>query len=446
MRKGIVIWVWMCTVKTCWAQWQFDQSNLWESGIETLNFQRNNLNELNEEELSTFNFFSSREIDTIISYRKAFGSFQSWIELQQCGIPIAQIRRIQEDLELSSHQDWHAYRSLKGKDAWTPTCLTSVSLKNDPNYPGLAYTGKTKFSIDQLVQLSAIFHNDASERAMDHVSIALELRKTRWFDQLIIGKHALYLGQGMTQNAPFRVGRSLNLGTWVHDEIQLRSIVSQNEDVGSWGLGMTKDVKGWKVITSLGQQRWDTRLNENESIALSRITGGSHKTELELSRRRNNNIRHATVSITRQYRVGTLLFSSSIQSFELPMQNQDKYIHQHEIQWSQEWKNNRLLLNGSIDNHLHPSYYLAFVKSWGKNIDFAFKTQSLHTDFYAPMKSPCESQGRGVKSTEWGMDGKWGNQLKWKIRKYTEYFRSTAILEDNYISRWTLFSILNFSK
>lgn len=446
MRKGIVIWVWICTVKTCWAQWQFDQSNLWETGIETLNIQSNNLNELNEEELSTFNFFSSRDIDTIIAYRKAFGPFQSWIELQQCGIPIAQIRRIQEDLELSSHQDWRAYQSLKGKDAWIPTCLTSVSLKNDPIYPGLTYTGKTKFSINHLAQLSVLFHNDASERAMDHISIALELRKTRWLDQLIIGKHALYLGQGMTQNAPFRVGRSLDLGTWVHDEVQLRSIVSQNEDVGSWGLGMTKDVKGWKVITSLGQQRWDTRLNENERIALSRITGGSHKTELELSRRKNNEIKHATVCATRPFRFGTLLFSSSVQSFELPIQNQDKYTHQHEIQWSHEWKNNRLLLNGSIDNHINPSYYLAFVQSWGRYIDFAFKTQSINTGFYAPMKSPYESQGQGIKSMEWGMDGEWGYQLRWKIRKHLEYFRSTAILEDYYRSRWTLYSVLNFSK
>jgi hypothetical protein len=392
------------------------------------------------------NFFSASDIDTIIAYRKAFGHFVSWIELQQCGITIKQIRRIQEDLELSSRQEWKAYRSLKGQDTWTPTCLTSLSFRNDPNYPGLAYTGKTKFSISNLAQLSLLVHNDASERAMDHVSFALELRKTRWFEQLIIGKHALYLGQGMTQNAPFRVGRSLDLGTWVHDEIQIRSIVSQNEDLGSVGLGITKEIARWKVITSVGQQKWDSRLNETANVSLSRITGGSHQTELEISRRNNNIVRHATVSVTRHLSFGKILFASTVQSFAIPVKTQNKRIHQHEIQWSHEWKNNRLLINGSTDNRLNPSFYLAFVQSWGKNIDFAFKTQSSAVNYYAPLKSPYESQGKGVKSMEWGLDGKWGTQLKWKIRKQTEFRGSTPFMENHYGSRWTLFSLLKLGK
>lgn len=423
------------------SQWDIENPSKWGENIELPIIATKDINEVDPQSLYSIALLTENEIRAITSHRTTFGPFSDWIELQQCGIPPAKIRELRNSFFLSEETGWNSFLELMKKHHWTPQTQTQISLKNDPLYPGISFMGKSTFSWGNHIKIKALAHSDASERSIDHLTYCIEVKNTTYFDKILIGKHSIFSGQGLTHNAPFAVGRSLNIGTWVHDEMQIRSQVSANEDIGNWGITLKSSKQQLSYIIGLGYDFWDTRMRKNHDVFTSRISGGLHRNRSEIESTKNNLIQYGTLGLNYNFQSTKISSIVTYQRMKSPKEGHSPVLWNYEFQWSGNVGTNRFLTNIAATHQLKTAWYFAWIKSLGSQLDIGINGKYIGKDYYAPMRSIYDQYDYGKKGFEIAIDGQLSKRLQWKIRKNLLGKYPRNISDDPASPSWILYTM-----
>lgn len=440
MRKGLVIGCCVCLVKCLISQWDIENPSKWGENIELPIIATKDINEVDPQSLYSIELLTESEIRAITIHRKTFGLFSDWIELQQCGIPPAKIRELRNSFYLREETGWNSFLVLMKKHRWVPQTHTQISLKNDPLFPGISFMGKSSFSWGNHLKVKALAHSDASERSIDHSAFCIEVKNTPYFDKVLMGKQSIFFGQGLTHNAPFAVGRSLNIGTWVHDEMQIRSQVSPNEDMGNWGITLKSSKKRLSYIIGMGYDFWDTRLTENHDAFTSRITGGLHRSRSEIKSAKNNRINYGTLGFNHNFQSTKISGIVTYQGMNSPKEGHSTVLWNYEFQWSGNVGTNRFLTNIAATHQNKYAWYFAWIKSLGSNLDIGIKGKYIQKDYYAPMRSVYDQYDYGKKGLEFAIDGQLSKRHQWKIRKSLLVKYPRNISDEQASPSWILYT------
>lgn len=353
--------------------------------------------------------FDSKQAICIVAHRQQWGDWAHESELQQCGVTLDFIREHRAQWAPLWQHAGHIHLKENGKRGYIPNLKAQVSaLPALTDQRGLSHHALIQANWGSWSRLSYLTQTDAGEKLGDFHTAAWEFKGLKNIQNLIIGRYQWNWNQGLVFAAPFAVGRSFNMGSWVHNEQQLRPAVSQNEDQGLWGIGTCLKFKKQQFYLSFGADRIDTRLNPDGSGFTQRAYGGLHVSDLAISRKHNNVLQQGFIGWRRQFNNHAINLSHTRYTYSLPRIYEAQRIPAESLSEYQHTVNRflgaRSLLNLAINNQGHRAYYIASVWSIHPHLDVALRIQSISNEFYAPERSPYTQSDYGKKSTEWGID------------------------------------------
>lgn len=353
--------------------------------------------------------FDSKQAICIVTHREQWGDWVHESELQQCGVSVDFIREHRAQWAPLWQHAGHMHLKENGKRGYRPQLkaqLSALPALNDKG--GLSHHALIQANWGSWSRLSYLTQTDAGEKLGDFHTAAWEFKGLKNFQNLIIGRYQWNWNQGLVFAAPFAVGRSFNMGSWVHNEQQLRPAVSQNEDQGLWGVGTCLKFKKQQIYISIGADRIDTRLHPNGDAFTQGAYGGLHVSNLEISRKHNNLLQQGFIGWRRQFKNHAINLSHTRYRYSLPRVYDTNVISAESLSEYQHTLHRflgaRSLFNFAINNQGHRAYYIASAWSIHPHLDVALRIQSISNEFYAPERSPYTQSDYGKKGSEWGID------------------------------------------
>lgn len=402
-------------------EWQERTSAAWESIEWSTNI---NLNRANLIELQQFGF-SSNQAQCIIQHRENWGEWSHETELQQCQIELAFIRKNRNRWSLFIPDARIQYLQMHhGKYQIPDIKWTTSILPTNQELQGSSYHTKVQASWGNWSRMSYIVQTDAGEKHGDYQSAAWEFKSMKKLKHLVLGRFLWNWNQGLVFSAPYAVGRSFDMGSWVYNSQSLNAALSQNEDQGIWGFGGHWILGKNEVFVSSGIGYFDSRFNENVIGFDSRVYGGLHVSELEKSRRKNNQLYQIFTAWQRQFLHHSINLSHTRYTYNIPRVFQNELLkHEHITEYQHTFKHllgGRLLFNTAVTQTGAWSYYIAGAWNVNPKIDLSARTQNLPEAFYAPERSPYSQTDYGKKTTELGIDFKPNTYHKLQVRSHIE--------------------------
>ena len=416
------------------TDWHERTSAAWES----LEWSKKiNLNHANFIELKQIGF-NADQAHCIIEHRQQWGEWSHETELQQCLISLEFIRKHRNNWSLFSPDARLQYlQTHKGEPKipeikWTTSFSPSIEERNGPNYHS-----KVQATWGNWSRLGYIIQTDAGEAHGDYQSIAWEFKSMKKLKHLVLGRFAWNWNQGLVFSAPYAVGRSFDMGSWVRNSQSLNAALSQNEDLGIWGLGGHWKLAKNEIFASLGTRFFDSRINEKHAGFDTRVYGGLHITELEKSRRNNNQFHHVLLAWQRHFTNHSLNLSHTRYTYKIPRIFQNQPLkHEHITEYQHTFKHilgGRVLFNTAVTQLGTWSYYLAGAWNVNPKIDLSLRTQYMPENFFAPERSPYSQSDGGKEIKEFGIDFNPNPYHKLQLRSQIEnqltrimYPRSTS--------------------
>ncbi len=405
--------------------WQNEWAETANEVIESLDWSdKLNLNQASMAELQHFGF-DSKQAQCMLLHREKWGDWQHLSELQRCQIPLEFIRSERQhwaELNLDARR---IYLQEKDSNWWKPEIKGSGNLlPHTTNPKEFSHLFKSQALWGKWLRMSYISQTDAGENFNDFQAAAMEVKSIKKLQHAVLGRFMWNWNQGLTFAAPFAVGRSLDLGSWVHNEQQLRAASSPNEDQGIWGLGGHFKLQKHGFYVSTGTVHFDARLDALGTAFIQRSYGGLHVTDLEKSRRKNNRMEHLFLAWKHQYRNHAINVSHTAYRYEIPRLHENgrlkqEYIteYQHTIQglWGA-----RILFNLARTSLNKWAYYSAAAWTIHPHLDLAFRTQNIGNGYYAPERSPYTQSDNGKHISEIGIDFNPHYQHQFQMRSQVE--------------------------
>lgn len=386
-------------------EWNEKNSAIWE----TLEFNNKlNLNKTSVDELIAFGF-NMEQAQCMLDHQEKFGNWHHESELQQCDIELEFIRTHRQDWSPILVDSRLTYFMENRKTPYIPQLSVTSSFNNNlGSLKNPTWHSQVQFKWGKLARLVYTTQTDAGEKSFDFQTAALEINSLKHLKKLVVGKYQWNWNHGLVFAAPYSIGRSYNLGSWVNNYQELRSAISTNEDQGVWGLGSTWQIRKNEFYVSLGTAKIDTRLNESGTSFLKRNYGGLHIGELEKSRRHNNQLNQIFGGWKRQFQNHSFNFSGVYYTYSIPrFRNFDSIYHEYIYEFQHtlnRFLKGKMLFNIAANNSGNWSFYSAGAWSLSSKFDLAFRIQSIPESFYSPERSPFSQSDIGNKTSEMGFD------------------------------------------
>ncbi len=401
--------------------WQESTSAVWESLdlTEKLNLNRASIVELQQ------SLFTTKQAQCMIQHREIWGDWTHETELQQCGISVSFIREHRSQWTLILKDARLQYlNENKGKYGLPEIKVISNILPQDGQWNRSSHQAQIQASWGNWSRLGYVIQTDAGEQFGDFQSAAWEFKSMKKLKHLVVGRFLWNWNQGLVFAAPFTVGRSFDMGSWVYNSQDLRPAISANEDQGIWGVGTRWQFRKNEVFFSAGATPFDTRLNTDGKAFSQRSYGGLHVSELEKSRRHNNIYGHVFIAWQRHFPQYSINISHTRYQYATPRESNQKQVTTENItEYQHTFKKllgGRILLNVAASNQGPISYYVAGAWSLHSQLDLSVKTQSIRENYYAPERSPYSQSDYGKSNSEMGFDFKPNRKSQIQIRSILE--------------------------
>lgn len=451
---GIVLLVTVCPpLISQIPEWQTDWNQRLDEFWDRVEIPSNtDINHAGLAELQEIGFETS-QAECLIGHIATYGHIKHLSELQQCGIPLLQIQQLRSQI-LPFYSD--RFRDYKNQtpdsNRWVPKLQLKSNTITNHSSKSWGQTHQFQALWGNWSRLSILTHTDAGETFNDHFTAALEIKSVGRFEHLILGKYQWHWNQGLLFMAPYAIGSSYNLSSWVHHQQQLRNSVSQNEDIGLFGIASTILMNKGKLHVSIGSDKIDTRLTPQGFT--SRYYGGNHITDLEKSRRHNNQLSHLFVG----WSIAKSTFSFNISHIEylykIPKVTKNGILFRErfsEMQYSsQNFLGARSIFNISTNGLQSYSYYISCLWTLSNYLDIAVRSQDLASNNYPPEQSPFTLSDIGKQNHELGIDIVPNEKHRLQIRSLVQF--NTDTLQTEYLatspsrSYWHLQHIYQLNK
>jgi hypothetical protein len=395
------------SIKAQTNEWQIDWNFNAESAWEWFDIQgKLDLNTASLTDFLQFEF-TEEEASCMVKHRITYGPWLHETELQRCSLSI---ERIQECRKFILPLVRRSPDAIFSKSFWrNPRMSQAVSALYDPKKDGqLTHHYQTHLHWGTSSRLSFLTQTDAGEQFFDYYTANWEIKNRKYLKHAVIGRYQWNWNQGLTHNAPYAVGRSFDIGSWVNNQQELRSSVSQNEDLGLWGIAAHLNFPRWNLFVSSGKRTFDARLNPSENAFTQRQYGGIHRTPLEISRKSNNELHQRFFGLQTHFYRQEVTVSFTNYHYQIPRFTPQKLLFEEKIIEIQHVMNNvfsiRSLFNFSSSNSGVHAWYGAAVKSLHPKIDIAFRHSHIPQDYFGPERSPYSMSDVGKDIREWGID------------------------------------------
>jgi len=388
-------------------EWGEQSSTVWETFELD---EKLNLNKASVDELLAFGF-SLEQANCMADHKEKFGNWLHESELQQCHVELEFIRTHRYDWSAILEDSRFNYLMQNQKTPYIPSVSVTSSFNNSlGTLKNPTWHTKIESKWGKFARFVYNTQTDAGEKPFDFQTAAFELKSLKNLKKLVLGKYQWNWNHGLVFAAPYSIGRSFNLGSWVNNYRELRYAVSTNEDLGLWGLGSKWQFRKNEFYFSMGSDKIDTRLNETGTAFLKRHYGGLHLTDLEKSRQDNNQLNQLFGAWHRQFQNHSINLSSTVYTYSIPRIQTIVNIykeHIHEFQYAvHRLMNGQILLNMATNSRGNWSYYSAGAWSLSSKFDLAFRIQSISDSFFTPERSPFTQGENGKRNLELGIDFK----------------------------------------
>ena len=312
-------------------------------------YQYLNINEVTKEDLKAFGELSDVQIESFLNYRKSLGKFISKYELQS--IPnwdSLLIKKINLFLVIKNKNDF--FNSIpivikEGKQLLllrTRTVLEkSIGYAYDTTTKTKKYLGipasfsmKYQFKFQHEFKLGILMENDAGERfalnkstnGFDFISAHLYKKSNGFLQMLCVGDYTVNIAQGLIQWQTMGVKKSTEVNNIKHESETIKPYQSFNEINFHRGVsvGLKKSQTNAVVFYSNRNLDANTSLDSsNETIASSFNYLGLHRTENEITNKKNLNQQVFGVSINSNFKNILISANALHYQFKIPFQKQN---------------------------------------------------------------------------------------------------------------------------
>jgi hypothetical protein len=351
--------------------------------------------------------FTDEEASCIISHREEYGKWLHETELQQCPLSHSRIQELRPYIKPLAHQQSDPIVQL---DYWLNPKIryTNSVLYQPKNEHPLGHHSQIQLRWNTFSRLGFLTQTDAGERTFDFTTAAWEFKNAPLFTHLVLGRFLWNWNQGLVHNAPYAIGRSFDMGSWVNTQQELRPALTQNEDLGLWGAAITGYWKLGAWYASVGTSKFDARLNTEGNAFTQRHFGGIHVSPLERSRRHNNELQHIFGGVKINGLQQEIILSISHYRYHIPrFWNHQKYQQEHYLEGqytTNQFLDARTLFNVAYASNRQVSWYLSSIKVIHSKMDIAFRSLRIPEGFIPPERSPFAQSDIGKSISEWGID------------------------------------------
>ncbi|MFA5849698.1 MAG: helix-hairpin-helix domain-containing protein [Bacteroidales bacterium] len=302
-----------------------------------------NINNASRKDLERLVVLNDFQIESIIDYRKEYGSLLSIKELLLIpGIDTEVAEMLAPFLYTGSNEskvvfnmgsflkDGRSQMVARGK------CIIEkqqgykpISREEFSRYPNSRYLGppgqnylQYKFSYSDKLRLGLTIERDGGERGIDYKNINVALSKSGPVEALVIGDYSARFGQGLVVWNSFSLSSSSEPRSLRKSEMGLNPYNSTDENLSLRGISTTVNFKRFKVTLFLSNRKYDARIDE-EGKYTSLLRTGLHNTTTTLERRRS--LRGSLVGANTSYSTDRLKlgYTTILYKFNLPYGGDD---------------------------------------------------------------------------------------------------------------------------
>ncbi len=308
-----------------------------------------NINEVSKEDLQIFGDLTSEQIESFLSYRKSFGKFISKYELQS--IPnwdLALIKKMHQFVCIKNKNEFLSSLPIAIKDGNQILLLRtraviekSIGYDYDTTTKTKKYAGipasisiKYQFKFKQDFKLGILMENDAGERfalnintnGFDFISAHLFKKSTGFLQSLCVGDYTINIAQGLIHWQSMGVKKSTEVNNIKHESEIIKPYQSFNEINFHRGvcIGVKKFQTNALFFYSNRNLDANTSIDSSKQIIVSSVNYfGFHRTESEISNKKNLNQQVFGVCATRNF--NDILISANVihYQFQFPFQKQN---------------------------------------------------------------------------------------------------------------------------
>lgn len=308
-----------------------------------------NINEATKEDLQAIGKFTNIQIESFLNYRQSFGKFISKYELQS--IPnwdIALIKKIKQFVMIKYKND--LFNSLpivlkEGKQILLLRTRTVLEKSNGYNYDttikSKKYIGipsgfsiKYQFKFKQDFKLGILMENDAGERftlnkktkGFDFISAHLYKKSNGLLQMLCVGDYTVNIAQGLIHWQTMGVKKSTEVNNIKHESETIKPYQSFNEINFHRGVSVGFKKSQTNAIVFYSNRNLDANTSldsSNETIVSSFNYLGFHRTENEISNKKNLNQQVFGVTINSKFKNISISVNALNYEFKFPFQKQN---------------------------------------------------------------------------------------------------------------------------
>lgn len=343
-----------------------------------------NLNKVTPFELLSLNFLTPFQVRAIIKHRIEYGDFVSPLELQTIDeipneilkllIPLVSITETNFEFKKMGHYFKKSDKDLIGLfSSSRPLSKGYETLTADSNlyFPGSPYRYQIRFKANYNNSLLYGFNAEKDEgenfftqsnrMGFDYYSAHFFISKKGFVRKIALGDFQASFGQGLTIASGLGFGKSALVMNVKRPNIGLRPYRAFNENEFLRGGGITLGFKKFESTTFISRNKIDGNIDtiatENgfETISTSFATDGFHRTKLEISKEKNITKTLAGQNFTYQGKNLSLGLTAIFNSFDKPMQLDDRIYNRYYFSGTQFYKTG-----------LNFNYYLKNINLFGE--------------------------------------------------------------------------------
>lgn len=309
-----------------------------------------NINEVTIEDLQVFDAFTTIQIESFFNYRKAFGKFISAYELQS--IPNWDILLIKKLIQFvvikNKNEFFNSFPQVlkEGKQFLLIRNRTVLeksigynydTLTNSKKYAGLPSTFSIKYQLkfQQEFKLGVLMENDAGERfafnkntkGFDFLSAHLYKKSNGFLQLLCVGDYSINIAQGLIHWQNMGVKKSTEVNNIKHESEIIKPYQSFNEI--NFHRGICIGVKKFQTnaVVFYSNRNIDANAKTYDSSSQIMVSSfnylGLHRTEKEISNKKNLNQQVFGISVNRNFKNILISANALHYKFEFPFQKQN---------------------------------------------------------------------------------------------------------------------------
>ncbi|MCX6294326.1 MAG: hypothetical protein NT127_08555 [Sphingobacteriales bacterium] len=330
-----------------------DETDIDNNSLNLKNHEREiqllNINEVTKEDLQIFGAFKSIQIESFLSYRKTFGEFISKYELQS--IPnwdIALIKKMHQFVCIKNKNEFLNSLPIAIKEGSQILLLRtravlekSIGYYYDTSTKSKKYAGipasismKYQFKFKQDFKLGILMENDAGERftlngntkGFDFISSHLYKKSNGFLQLLCLGDYTVNIAQGLIQWQTMGVKKSTEVNNIKHESEIIKPYQSFNEINFHRGIciGVKKFQTNAVLFYSNRNLDANTSIDSSNNIMVSSLNYlGLHRTENEISNKKNLNQQAFGVSINSKFKNISISVNALHYKLKFPIQKQN---------------------------------------------------------------------------------------------------------------------------